>query len=494
MANFFGNPLKGWIIKPRTWIIAGAIMIGIIVAAFLIPGWFKAQKVSAAADRQTEIVQTGSLSTTISATGAVRARQSAALTWQAAGIVGSVNAELGSRVKKDQKMAALDRTSLDQSVILAEVDRNDARDALDELQQSETQKAQALVNLNTAKQDLEDAQDDYDQVHVARATDERLGIAENDYDLALTQYEQSVDKFNEVQYQPLDDPIRVQRYEAMVSARTRKDEMYVTWQYLAGKPDSLEVGKREAALELAKAKLADAQREWDRLKDGPTTQDLAAAQAKVDAAQATLNSAYILAPFAGTITRQDVITGDLVSVGTPAFRLDDLTHLLVDVQISEVDINQVSVGQKAEIVFDAVGEKVYHGLVNEIARAGETTNGAVNFTVTLEMEDPDEAVKPGMTAVVEITTTQLDHALLVPNRGIRLLNGERVVYVQRGLTTAAEKIVLGAIGDRYSQVIEGNLKAGDVLILSPVDVADSNASAGAAPTGEQPVSIPLGGS
>ena len=122
-------------------------------------------------------------------------------------------------------------------------------------------------------------------------------------------------------------------------------------------------GVSPADLALLEARLADAQREYERIKDGPTAQDITAAQARVIAAQASLDRTSISAPFAGTIT--DVISqpNDQVSPGTPAFRLDDLSSLSVDVGVSEIDINLVEVGQPVILTFDAILAKQYNGRV-----------------------------------------------------------------------------------------------------------------------------------
>ncbi len=72
----------------------------------------------------------------------------------------------------------------------------------------------------------------------------------------------------------------------------------------------------KADMELKKAKLEDAQRAYDRVKDGPNPADLAAAKARVNAAQATLNMARLIAPFAGTVTDVHPCAGDQVTAGT----------------------------------------------------------------------------------------------------------------------------------------------------------------------------------
>ncbi|MCK4899538.1 MAG: efflux RND transporter periplasmic adaptor subunit, partial [Anaerolineales bacterium] len=211
-----------------------------------------------------------------------------------------------------------------------------------------------------------------------------------------------------------------------------------------------------------------AQREWERLQDGPDPDDIAAAEARVAAARATLDQVRITAPFDGTITEVVSQSGDQVNPGTLALRIDDLSQLYVDLEVSEVDINQVEIGQQVILTFDAILANEYHGEVIEVALAGTQQQGVVSFNVTVELTDPDADVKPGMTSAVSIITTQLEEALLVPNRAVRVVDGKRVVYV---LSEDGElqpiPITLGASSDTHSQVIDGNLRPGDLIVLNP---------------------------
>jgi HlyD family secretion protein len=187
----------------------------------------------------------------------------------------------------------------------------------------------------------------------------------------------------------------------------------------------------------------------------------------VDAARATVNMQYIVAPFDGVITVISNTPGDQVRAGDPAIRLDDTSQLLVDVEISEVDINAVKVGQPAELTFDAILDKTYHGVVTEVSRVGEVSSGVVNFTVKIKLTDDDQEVKPGMTAGVIITTQQLEDVLLVPNRAVRLVDNQRVVYILQDGQLVAVSIVLGSTSDLNSEVIGGELKVGDLIVLNP---------------------------
>ena len=246
-------------------------------------------------------------------------------------------------------------------------------------------------------------------------------------------------------------------------------------------PDPSDIADADAQLALAKAQLEDAQRAYDLIQNGPDSADLSAAQARVDAAQAALSVAHIVAPFSGTITQAQPISGDQVALGTEAFRLDDLSNLLVDVQVSEVDINSVAVGQPATITFDAVSGKQYDGTVTEVSQAGDVTSGEVDFTVTVKLTDADVQVKPGMTAAVNIIVNQVKNQLLIPNQAVRLVNGNRVVYVLVNGQPQQVEVVLGPSSDTMSAITSGKLNVGDLIILNPPALFQPGAGGGGGP-------------
>ncbi len=373
---------------------------------------------------QTDKVARGDLTATVGATGSVRAAQSAILVWQTAGTVDKVNVQVGDQIQKDDVLASLAKSSLPQSIILAEADLVSAQQALNDLTNSDTSRAQAVIALKSA-------QDAYDKANNYRKSlDGLIDITEVTYTYAGNQ--------------------QIPHY------RTYK-----------GYADAATIAKADNDLALAKAKLDDAQRAYDRLKDGPNASDLAAAQARVDAAQATLNADHISAPFSGTVTQADPMPGDQVSAGKVAFRVDDLSSLLVDVQVSEVDINNISVGQPVTLTFDAISGTTYHGEVTEVSQAGNVVSGSVNFTVTVKLTDADKQVKPGMTAAVNIIVNQIKGQLLVPNRAVRLVDGNRVVYILLNGKPQQVQVTLGASSDTMSVVLNGNLREGDLIILNP---------------------------
>jgi HlyD family secretion protein len=151
-----------------------------------------------------------------------------------------------------------------------------------------------------------------------------------------------------------------------------------------------------------------------------------------------------------------------------------MSRLLVDVDVSEVDINRMQLGQSVMLSFDAVLDKVYQGEVIEIGIDGNIIQGVVNFKVVVELIDPDDGVKPGMTAAVNVVVSRIENALLVPNRAVRVFEGERVVYVLQEGVPEPVLIRLGVSSDTYSEVVGGELLAGDLIVLNPPTVFETN--------------------
>lgn len=402
------------------WIFIGLVLGALALAAvFIMRG-----RANAASPFQTEKAGRGTLTATVGATGTVRARQSAVLMWQTGGTVETVNVEVGDTVQKEAVLASLEKTSLPQNIILAEADLVDAQQNLEDLLNSDTSRAKALIALR-------DAKDAYE-----RAYDYRQG---------------------------LNNKIDIQKVTYVMFRGQRIPQI----KYYKGYADAETIAKADEDLALKKAALDDAQRSYDRLKDGPNSAEVAGAEARVAAAQATLNMGRIAAPFAGTVTQVESAPGDQVNAGGMAFRVDDLSDFLVDVQVSEVDINSVSLGQEVTLTFDAILGKTYHGKVIEVGQAGNLDQGVVNFTVTVQVTDADEQVKPGMTAGVNIVVTQLKDVLLVPNRAVRVVDGKRVVYVLRDGQPVKVAIRLGPSSDTFSALADGDLKEGDAIVMNP---------------------------
>jgi HlyD family secretion protein len=401
-------------------ILIGLLVVVLVASAFI---FVRRSNADTTSQFQTAKAERGNLTATIGATGTVRAMQSAVLIWQAAGTVDTVNVKVGDNIPSDFVMAYLAKSSLPQSVIVAEADLADAQKSLNELMSSDTSRAQAVINLR-------DAQEAFDKANNWRIE--------------------------------LNGKIHVKK---IVYKKFRNRKIPILKEY-RGYADEGTIKKADEDLALAKAKLDDAQREFDLLNNGNMA-DMTAAQARVDAAQATLNLARVISPFAGTVTESYPLPGDHISAGATAFRLDNLSSLLVDVKVSEVDINNVTVGQPVTLSFDAILGREYHGEVIEVTQAGTADQGVVNFTVTVELTGADSMVKPGMTAAVNIVVEEMQDVLLVQNRAVRLVDNQRVVYVLENGQPVKKDITLGSSSDTLSVIAGGDINEGDVIILNP---------------------------
>ncbi len=450
--------------KNRTiWII---LIIAVLATAGYF-GWQYFQPADTAATYQTVAAQNGDISAIVGATGTVRPNQSVLLNWQTTGTVESVSVKVGDSVKKDDVLAVLEKTSLAQNVILAEADLLNAQRSLEDLQTSNLARAQAELSLAQAEKALENAQEKYDGVHFQRGSDTKIENTQANIDTLNQQITQVRKMYNTVANLPNGDSRKAPIVAQLTSLELQRDQLTAELNYMTGKPDTNDVAQRKANYEVALAQLEDAQRRLERVKDGPDPLDLARIQAQITAAEATLKSSRIAAPFDGTITQVELLPGDQAALGKLAFRIDDLSHLLVDVQVSEIDINSVAVDQIVTLTFDAVLGKTYNGKVIEVSQVGSVVQGAVEFTVTVELLNPDKDVRAGMTAAVNILTRELKNVLIVPNRAVRFLDGQRVVYLLQNGEQIPVKIKLGASDDANSEIISGDIKAGDLIILNP---------------------------
>jgi HlyD family secretion protein len=444
------------------------VLVLIAAGVYAYSLWQAGRRAQAISNLQTEILSRGNLVATIGATGTVRANQTAILAWQTSGSVEAVLAEVGEDVTINAPLAILDQASLPQNIILAGADlvsaQNDLEQLLEPASELEITRAeQAIASAQETVRDLQQyvnnlksssSQADIDQ---ARAT---VVLAQNKLDEANEDFQPYANK-------PEDNLVRATLLGKLALAQKEYDGAVTRLNNLLGTANAVDLAVAESDLALAQAQLKDAQEAYDTLLAGPDADDIAAAEARVAAAQATVDLMRLEAPFAATVTEVQVKPGDQIAPGTLAFRLDDLTRILVDVMVPEVDINRIRHGQEVVVTFDAIPAGEYHGRVTQVALVGTARQDVVDFAVTVELTDADEKVKPGITAAVNVVVEELQDVLLVPNRAVRLQDGQRVVYILQDGSPQPVEIDLGASSDVYSEVVGGDLRTGARVVLNP---------------------------
>ena len=253
-------------------------------------------------ESDTAVVERGDLTNTLDdIRGTVRSNQSVYLYWQISGTVDQVNVEVGDEVRKGDILATLDRSTIDASIIEAQVTKEQAEESLERLYTSTLSLEQARTKMVQAKQALEDAQKAYDALGVVREDELEIGVKYDDYQNAVSAYEQAQAQFEEVKELDLDNPDRTRAQAMLESAKSRMDSAKAEYNWYNGETDELEVQQAEAALMLAQAQLDDAVRAYNRIKDGPTENQVNSLQAQIDAAQATINTSMIVSPIDGTV-------------------------------------------------------------------------------------------------------------------------------------------------------------------------------------------------
>ena len=445
------------------------IIIGLGVGGYFGLNAFNENRANTLAESyQTTTVQRGNLTAIVGGTGIVRSNQSAFLAWQINGNINEIFVEIDDQVKADQILASLSKGSLAQSIILAQADLVNAKRNLDTLMNSSLAKAQAQSALANATEALDTAETRRESKAYQRASDQVIEEAYANYILAKDEASKWEQRYDTVDDRPEDDPVRAAALSEWAAAKQILARAEANLRYLESDPDAEEIAVAEGNLVLAQAQYDEALREWERLKDGPDPDDILAAQARIDAIQATIDAANLRAPFNAIITEVRSKPGDQVNPGSISFRLDDLSRLIVDVQIPEVDINTIKTGMTARITFDGIQGIDYNGTVIEVARVGTTVGGVVSFNVAVELNDADESVLPGMTAAVNLIISEITDVLIIPNRAVRVKDGERVVYVLKPgqFLPEATKITIGAISDLQSEVIDG-VNVGDIIVLNP---------------------------
>jgi HlyD family secretion protein len=507
-------------------------IIGVVVVLLIAGGVYMRVRASRqaanTADVQTATVALGNVSVTISGVGTIRSQQDANINWQTSGTVKSVSTSIGQQVQSGEVLAALDLDTLPSSVLQAQLDLIDAQNALDDLKKPQPLKiAQAQTALDNAKTALENllhpadaaiaqaqlavinaqdaadtAQRAVDKLQYGRASAEALATAQAAYVVAQADVAQKQAAYDEVGGDPSVDPRKAQALSVLEASKAKEQRALATLNWYTGERTQAEIDSTHTDLAVAQGNLADAQEALDKLQH-PTAEDIALAQATVDDAQETLNSlengpsqddllvaetrvtlakaavaqATLTAPFAGTITDIQVIPGDIVSAGTTAFRIDDLSKLYIDLQVSEVDIPQVKVGQDTTITFDAIVNKEYHGKVTQVGMVGSVSQGVVNYPVIVQLTDGDASILPSMTASVNIVVAESKNVMVVPNKALKLSNGQRTVTVLFEGQQISVPVTVGLTGTSTSEVTSDQLRQGDTVVLSSTSTTTSTNNA-----------------
>jgi HlyD family secretion protein len=169
----------------------------------------------------------------------------------------------------------------------------------------------------------------------------------------------------------------------------------------------------------------------------------------------------------GTDEQTKVTVGDEVWGGRALMDIPDLSDMQVLCLIGEMDIKQMSIGQRALIRLDAFPGPVFHGEVVSLAPMASPQPGAPDihvFEMALNIDEQDDRLRPGMSAEVEVILQTLEEVLSVPLDAVFRVDGKDIVYRKDGRSLDPVEVQLGP-RNAISVVIESGLAEGDEIAL-----------------------------
>ena len=204
--------------------------------------------------------------------------------------------------------------------------------------------------------------------------------------------------------------------------------------------------------------------------------NLRSAELRMSSAERNISHYTIDAPISGTIVDKKVKAGDKLSANDTAMQnlctIYDMSYLEMKLNVDELKIRSLEVGQEVDITADAVPGETYKGVISSILVAGTTANGSTSYPVTVRIDDMGELL-PGMNATAKITTASVKNVLALPNaalvRGSYVLvtkDSPSAANAETSMTAPAGyvyvKVTTGISDDDYIEVKSG-LQEGDTI-------------------------------
>ena len=468
------------------------------------------------AEQETVTAFIGDLSASATASGQVEPRNEATLSVETPGIVTQVHVRVGDsvqagdvlmRVEADdlalnvataEQTVALRQASLDS--LLADPEAADVKSAetavasaqanLDNLLGGPTAEEIAIAEANVRSSQASLASSSADLSNVRDSVKESQILAAQ---AALYTAEQNRDRIaeindefaNEANHQQL-----LQANQAVADAQAQLNDLLAgpdtaaSQNSVAAASARLEgsqadlnttlAGASAAQIASAEAQLAQAQATLENLLEGASEQEiqnaeaeLALAQIALENAQAQLDKATLVAPFAGVVTAVNFSEGELAS--GPAVEIVDTTSLEIILSVDEVDVGSFAVGQPALVNLETWPNDEIASEILAIAPSANNggSNALVSYDVHVGLGETDLPVLVGMTANANLITSSKEDILLVPNRAIkadRQADKYFVNVLQADDTIEEVEIVIGLRDGENTQIVSG-IDEGAVLVI-----------------------------
>ena len=392
-------------------LIGGGAMLAVVLAGFYFWGddASAAQYMSARVDR-------GNLRNTVTATGTLQAVTTVQVGSQASGTIAALYADFNSVVKKGQVVAQLDPAQAKAQVDQARANLQQARASLAQAQAAVTSsragitdaQAKGLAARSTVQNNqagvsaaeanvavLKAQQDDARSLLKQQESLLKAGvIAQRDYEVAQTAYRTAEARYNQAVAQ-----LNQSKLSEQSSA-------------------SAGIAQSQAVVEQSKAQLQQAQAQVAQ-----NAAQVQQAQAALSLAEVNLSHTTITSPIDGVVVSRDVNVGQTVAASLSAPTLftiaNDLTQMQVIANIDQADIGLVEQAKSVKFTVDAFPGKDFDGKIQEMRLNPVNVQNVVTYNVVINVNNPEQILKPGMTANLTITIDERNNVLKVPNSALR---------------------------------------------------------------------------
>jgi len=428
------------------------------------------------------------LSKTINETGTVSGEKVRELTFGSVGIVGEVFVQIGDYVEAGTPIATLDTTifkaqlqsargdltaananlakAKDQSTIQMQENALEIANIDKELADTEIRRA---IEVGTNNEELASLQVDIAEITLDYVEDDEtaqaITVSEANEDLQATN---SPEAENLAEEQTELTRIQSDKNEAIQEILTNQSR--ITLQNTLLNTDS-SVDRAETTLEKLQRQSNNAEIQLAQIKNF-NQQDINAlsgqwnrAKGASDIAQYNLDHAVIKAPFNGTVLdipfeTDEQYQGAGVS-GVVLFA--DMSKLKAEVNVNELDILDITKGQKAYVNIDGLYNETFEGIVSKIHPGPKNFDGLVSYQVDIDFDSNEYNILQGMTANIDFVLEEKEEILTIPMIALKSENGKYLVKIKSGETLKEIEVITGIQGESDIEIISG-LKEGDIVI------------------------------
>jgi HlyD family secretion protein len=499
------NKLKALKIGKKTRLAIGLGLIAIIAFA----GFAFWSNRASAAEYMTAKADRGNLRNTVTATGVLQAVTTVQVGSQASGTISAINVDFNSIVKKGQVIAQLDSTVSQAQVQQARANLENARASLN----------QARAGVSASRAGTADAQA---KVLVAKSTTQtqKAGVSGAQANVAVlkAQRDDAMSALKQQEALATAGVISKRDYEIAQTAYATADARYNQAaaqldQAVLGEKISAGAGQAQAEAQLQQSQ---AQIEQSKAQVQQAEAQVLQAQAALSLAVANLSHTTITSPIDGIVVSRDINVGQTVAASLSAPTLftiaNDLTKMQVIANIDQADIGLVEQAKNVSFGVDAFPGKDFKGTIQQMRLNPQNVQNVVTYNVVIDVDNPEQKLKPGMTANLTITIDERNNVLRVPNAALRFRpstsswnrsgsdsnSGQRQNRAQRNSdgnnqqsenrmtpSTApvmsgqtrlvwvlgqdgkpqSRRITVGLSDGSATEVVSGNLQEGDVVII-----------------------------